>query len=76
MGGIAYVAFASGGAKGIAKLLSEEKLNELKSTYGVKDGDAIIFMVGKGVKFDKFSGRLRNKVGEELGLIDNNSFKM
>ena len=76
MGGIAYVTFASGGAKGIAKLLSEAKLNELKSTYGVKDGDAIIFMVGKGVKFDKFSGRLRNKVGEELGLIDNNSFKM
>ena len=76
MGGIAYVAFASGGAKGIAKLLSEAKLNELKSIYGVKDGDAIIFMVGKGVKFDKFSGRLRNKVGEELSLIDNNSFKM
>ena len=76
MGGIAYVAFAPGGAKGIARLLSEAKLNELKSTYGVKDGDAIIFMVGKGVKFDKFSGRLRNKVGEELGLIDNNSFKM
>jgi aspartyl-tRNA synthetase len=76
MGGIAYVAFASGGAKGIAKLLSEAKLQELKSTYGAKDGDAIIFMVGQGVKFDKFSGRLRNKVGEELGLIDNNSFKM
>ncbi len=76
MGGIAYVAFASGGAKGIAKLLSDAKLQELKSTYGVKDGDVIIFMVGKGIKFDKFSGRLRNRVGEELGLIDNNSFKM
>ena len=76
MGGIAYVAFVDGGAKGIAKLLSEEKLAELKTNYGVNDGDAIIFMVGKGLKFDKFSGRLRNKVGEELGLIDNNSFKM
>ncbi len=76
MGGIAYVAFAAAGAKGIAKLLSEEKLNELKAKYGVKDGDAVIFMVGKGMKFDKFSGRLRNKVGEELGLVDENSFKM
>ena len=76
MGGIAYVAFASAGAKGIAKLLSEEKLNELKANFGAKDGDAVIFMVGKGMKFDKFSGRLRNKVGEELGLIDENSFKM
>lgn len=76
MGGIAYVAFASAGAKGIAKLLSEAKLAELKSEYGVKDGDAILFMVGKGVKFDKFTGRLRNKVGEELGLFDENSFRM
>lgn len=76
MGGIAYVAFAPGGAKGIAKLLSEEKLGELKSNYGAAEGDAVIFMVGKGVKFDKFSGRLRNKVGEELGLIDKNAFKM
>ena len=76
MGGIAYVAFAPGGAKGIAKLLSEEKLGELKSNYGAAEGDAVIFMVGKGVKFDKFSGRLRNKVGEELGLVDKNAFKM
>ena len=76
MGGIAYVAFAAAGAKGIAKLLSEEKLAELRSVYGADNGDAVIFMVGKGVKFDKFSGRLRNKVGEDLNLIDNNSFKM
>jgi len=76
MGGIAYVAFAEAGAKGIAKLLSAAKLEELKAVYGAKAGDAVIFMVGKGMKFDKFSGRLRNKVGEELGLIDANSFKM
>ena len=76
MGGIAYVAFAPAGAKGIAKLLSEAKLSELKSVYGVAEGDAVIFMVGKGMKFDKFSGRLRNKVGEELGLVDTNAFKM
>lgn len=76
MGGIAYVAFSANGPKGIAKLLSEGKLAELKNKYGVKDGDAIIFIVGKGVRFDKFSGRLRNKVGEELGIIDTNAFKM
>ncbi len=76
MGGIAYVAFAEAGAKGIAKLLSSEKLEELKSLTGAKNGDAVIFMAGKGVKFDKFSGRLRNRVGEELGLIDAHAFKM
>ena len=76
MGGIAYIAYAEGGAKGIAKLLSAEKLEEFKTTYGAAQGDAIIFMTGKGMKFDKFSGRLRNKLGEDLGLIDANSFKM
>ncbi len=76
MGGIAYVAFATAGAKGIAKLLSESKLEELKSMFGVGEGDAVIFMVGKGLSFDKFTGRLRNKVGEELGLVDHNSFRM
>lgn len=76
MGGIAYVAFASSGAKGIAKLLSESKMAELKDRYHLQEGDAVLFMTGKGMKFDKFSGRLRNKVGEELKLIDENSFKM
>ena len=76
MGGIAYVSFAAGGAKGIARFFSEEKINELKTRFAAKDGDAVLFMVGKGMKFDKFSGRLRNKVGEELGLVDENSFKM
>lgn len=76
MGGIAYLAFASAGAKGIAKLLNAEKIEEIKAATGAKEGDAIVFMAGKGMKFDKFSGRLRNKVGEELGLIDENSFKM
>ena len=76
MGGIAYVALSASGAKGIAKLLSEAKMSELQSKFGLSQGDAIIFMVGSGMKFDKFSGRLRNKVGEKLDLIDKNSFKL
>lgn len=76
MGGTAYVALSSAGAKGIAKLLSEEKMAELQSKFGLSQGDAIIFMVGSGMKFDKFTGRLRNKVGEELDLIDKNCFKL
>ena len=75
-GGMAYVALSANGAKGIAKFFSEEKMAELKNMFGVKDGDAVVFMAGKGMKFDKFTGRLRNKVGEELGLIDENAFKM
>ena len=76
MGGMAYVALSTAGPKGIARFLSEEKIAALKELTGLKAGDAIMFAVGKGMKFDKYSGRLRNKVGEELGLIDENSFKM
>ena len=74
MGGIAYVALAAAGAKGIARFFNEEKMNELKDKFGLKEGDAVLFMAGAGVKFDKFSGRLRNKVAEELGLVDENAF--
>lgn len=76
MGGIAYVALNASGAKGIARFFSEEKVNELKEKFALNVGDAVLFMAGSGIKFDKFSGRLRNKVAEELGLVDENAFKM
>ena len=76
MGGVAYIAWTEGTTKGISRMMSAEKIEEIKQALKAEDGDAILFVVGKGMKFDKFSGRLRNKVGEELGLIDENSFKM
>ncbi len=76
MGGVAYIAFAEAGAKGIAKFFDQDKLANIQNSLNAKQGDAILFVIGKGMKFDKFSGRLCNKVGEELGLIDKNSFKM
>ena len=56
---MAYIAFAEGGAKGIAKLLSAEKLAEIKQTLGAKDGDAVLYMVGSSLKLDKFAGKTR-----------------
>ncbi len=76
MGGVAYIALAAAGAKGLSRFFNEDKLAEITAALGAKTGDAILFIIGKGTKFDKFSGRLRNKVGEEMGLIDHNSFKM
>lgn len=76
MGGMAYIAFAEGGAKGIAKLLSAEKLEEIKSELGAEDGDAVLFMIGKGLKLNKFAGRTRLKLGEELDLVDKNVFRI
>ena len=73
-GGMAYVAFAEGGAKGIAKFFNEAKLAELKALTGAGEGDAVVFMGAK--KINKFAGIMRNKLGEALGLFDKNAFKL
>lgn len=76
MGGMAYIALAQGGAKGIAKLLSAEKLQEIAAALGMKEGDAVVMMVGKGLKLSKFAGRTRLKLGEELDLVEKNAFRI
>lgn len=73
-GGMAYVAFSDAGAKGIAKFFDDAKLAELKTMFGAKDGDAVVFMGGK--KINKFAGIVRNKFGEALDLFDKNAFKL
>lgn len=76
MGGVAYIAFSSTGAKGIAKFFSEAKISEIKSSLNAQDGDAILFMIGKGMRFDKFTGRVRNQAAQELDIVEKNSFRM
>ena len=76
MGGIAYIAWAEGGVKGISRMLTEEKVAEIKKYFDAQDGDAVIFVIGQGMHFDKFSGKLRTHIAEELNLIDENTFKM
>ena len=75
-GGMAYVGLSSGGAKGVAKFFSEEKMSELRTTFNLNEGDAIIFMGGNKKLIDKFAGKVRTKVGEELDLIEKNAFRI
>ena len=76
MGGMAYVAFADGTAKGIAKFFSEDKLNELKHKFDAGDGDAVFFMGGPAKKINKFAGVVRNMLGEAMDLFDKKAFKL
>ena len=75
-GGMAYVALSSSGAKGIAKFFSDEKMAELKASFGLKDGDAVIFMGGNKKLINKFAGKVRTKLAEELDLIEKNAYRM
>jgi len=42
--------------------------------HGLKAGDAVFFVLGTEKKMAKFAGLARNKVGQELGLIDENAY--
>ncbi len=75
-GGMAYVALSDNGAKGIAKFFNEEKMAQLQQMFGLQNGDAVFFMGGNPKQINKFAGKIRNKIGEELDLFDNNSFKL
>ncbi|MBN8544334.1 MAG: aspartate--tRNA ligase [Alphaproteobacteria bacterium] len=75
--GLAYIGFDKDGTpKGpIAKFLSPEKLEELKQKAGLKNGDAVFFSSGTQQEAETIAGKVRTKLGEELGLIEQGVFK-
>ncbi len=75
--GLAYIIFeADGAAKGpIAKFLAPEKIELLKQTAKLQNGDAVFFSSGAELAAAKLAGQIRSKLGEELGLIDKSVFK-
>jgi aspartyl-tRNA synthetase len=58
----------------IANNIGPERVAEIIAQMGLKPGDACFFAAGNPDKFYKFAGAARNKVGQELGLIDENAF--
>ena len=75
--GLAYIVFDENGqAKGpIAKFLSEEKLAELKSIANLQAGDSVFFSCGSKKEAAKIAGFVREKLGGDLGLIDQDIYK-
>jgi len=75
--GLAYIIFDENNqAKGpIAKFLSPEKLTELQQTANLNSGDAVFFSCGNINEASKIAGLVRNKIAQELNLIDNNIYK-
>ncbi len=75
--GLAYIIFDENNqAKGpIAKFLSPEKLKELQQTANLNSGDAVFFSCGSINEASKIAGLVRNKIAQELNLIDNNIYK-
>jgi aspartyl-tRNA synthetase len=74
--GLGYLMVKEGGeGQGpIANNIGPERVSAIVAQLGLKAGDACFFAAGNPEKFYKFAGSARNKVGSELGLIDENAY--
>lgn len=75
--GLAYIVFDENGeAKGpIAKFLSQEKLEILKVRASLDNNDSVFFACGNIKEVLKISSLVRDKLGNDLDLIDNSIYK-
>jgi aspartyl-tRNA synthetase len=74
--GLGYVVLGDGGAKGpLAKFLDGDRLGRLMTATGAREGDAVFFVCDKKLVAEKLAGRVRIRLGDELGLIEANAFR-
>lgn len=71
--GVAYLKYEEGSLNGsIAKFLTDEEKENIIAKTGMGEGDAVIMIAdGKSMAI-KLASFLRNKLGQDLGLIDEN----
>ena len=77
--GLAYIFWREGESEGagpVAKNLGAERTEALRLQLGLKAGDAVFFAAGDPSAFYKFAGSARTRVGQELGLIAENDFRL
>ena len=78
--GLGYIFFRDGdgsqpeGSGPLAKNIGEERTEQIRTQLGLEGGDAVFFCAGVPKNFADFAGRARNRVGEELDLIDRDQF--
>ncbi len=75
--GLGYITFSDEGeVKGpIVKFLNESQLQNLKAAAKLTNGDAIFFICAKELEVAKIAGKIRTKLGVDLGLIDYDRFE-
>src|SRR6201998_3367489 len=66
----------TGGAGPLANNIGPERPAAIREQLGLKEGDAAFFVAGDPTKFWKFAGLARMKVGEELNLVNKDSFEL
>jgi len=74
--GLGYIFLRDGqGAGPIANNIGPERVAQIRDACGLKDGDAVFFVCDQPAAAADFAGKARDKVGQELGLIEPNAFR-
>jgi aspartyl-tRNA synthetase len=74
--GLGYINIKGGEPGGpIAKNLGEEATGKLIDALGLGADDGVFFAAGKEAQAAKLAGIARTRIGEELGLIEEGSFR-
>ena len=78
--GLGYIILEKNGNKlvgkgPIGKFFSEDAINVLVKVCNLKENDAVFFSCDKVKNAEKISGYVRQKLGNELNLIDVNKFE-
>ena len=74
--GLGYIFYKEGlGSGPIAKNIGEDKTQEIKASFNLSDDDSVFFLCGIPKNFMQFASSARDKIGEDLSLIKENSFE-
>ncbi|MFA7276616.1 MAG: aspartate--tRNA ligase [Pseudobdellovibrionaceae bacterium] len=74
--GLGYILKEAGEGKGpIAKFVPIEAQKAMYDLTGMNDGDAIFFVCDKAEKAAKMAGKARDKICDDMGVRETNSFK-
>lgn len=75
--GCGYITFADdGSAKGpIVKFLQPQQLEQIKHIANIENGDAIFFSCESENIINSLCAKMRAKIGQELGIIEENIYK-
>ncbi|MBO6918526.1 MAG: aspartate--tRNA ligase [Rhizobiaceae bacterium] len=66
---------ATVGAGPLAKNIGPERTEAIRTQLGLEAGDSCFFVAGVPFKFASFAGAARDRVGQELNLLDEDKFE-
>ena len=77
--GLAYITFESTKGKivgkgPISKFFSEKAISDLMKACNITEKDSVFFVCNQATEANRFAGIARQKIAEELKLIDNKKF--